>query len=81
MGVAALDAYEALFAAATGAQPAIGEASNFYLSSAVAVANILRYQPSARFIVRLRNPIDMAPALHTELLIHGLENVRGFDSA
>src|SRR5580658_6173851 len=71
-GVATLDAYEALFAAATAAQPAIGEASAFYLSSAVAVANILRYQPNARFIVMLCNPIDMAPALHAELLILGL---------
>lgn len=80
-GVATLDAYEALFAAATATQPAIGEASVFYLSSAVAVANILRYQPNARFIVILRNPIDMAPALHAELVIHGLENVRDFRTA
>jgi len=80
-GVATLDAYEALFAAATAAQPAIGEASVFYLSSAVAVANILRYQPNARFIVILRNPIDMAPALHAELVILGLENIRDFRTA
>jgi Sulfotransferase domain len=80
-GVATLDAYEALFAAAAVAQPAIGEASVFYLSSAVAVANILRYQPNARFIVMLRNPIDMAPALHAEMLILGLENVRDFGTA
>ena len=80
-GVTTLDAYEALFAAATVTQPAIGEASVFYLSSAVAVANILRYQPDARFIVMLRNPIDMAPALHAEMLILGLENVRDFQIA
>jgi hypothetical protein len=80
-GVATLGAYEALFTAATAAQPAIGEASVYYLSSAVAVANILRYQPDARFIVMLRNPVDMAPALHAEALIHGLENVRDFRTA
>ena len=80
-GVATPNAYEALFCAATAAQRAVGEASVFYLSSAVAVANILRYQPSARFIVMLRNPIDMAPALHAEMLILGLENIRGFRTA
>ncbi len=50
-GVETLDEYEALFAPATTAHHAIGEASVFYLTSAVAVANILRYQPAARFIV------------------------------
>jgi hypothetical protein len=80
-GVVTVDAYEALFAAATAAQPAIGEASVFYLSSAVAVTNILRYQPNARFVVMLRNPVEMAPALHAEMLILGLENVRDFRTA
>ncbi len=80
-GVGTLDAYEALFAPATAAQRRIGEASVFYLSSTVAVQNILRYQPNARFIVMLRNPVDMAPALHAEMLVHGLENVRDFATA
>jgi hypothetical protein len=80
-GVTTLDAYEALFTAATAAHPAVGEASVFYLSSAVAVANILRYQPDARCIVMLRNPIDIAPALHAEMLILGMENVRDFHTA
>ena len=80
-GVVTLDAYEALFAGVTAAQHTIGEASVFYLSSSVAVANILRCQPDARFIVMLRNPVDMAPALHAEMLILGLENVRDFRAA
>jgi hypothetical protein len=80
-GVGTLDAYEALFAPATRAQRIIGEASVFYLSSTVAVQNILRYQPNARFIVMLRNPVDMAPALHAEMLVHGLENVHDFSTA
>jgi len=79
--VATLDAYERLFAGATAAHGAIGEASVWYLSSAVAVANILRHQPDARFIVMLRNPVDMAPALHAEMLISGQENVRDFRAA
>ena len=80
-GVTALDAYETLFAAATAAQPAVGKASALYLSSAIAVSNILRYQPDARFIVMLRNPVEMAPAWHAEMLILGLENVRDFRAA
>jgi len=79
-GVVTLEAYEALFTGAAAAT-AIGEASVFYLSSTVAVKNILRYQPAARFIVMLRNPVEMAPALHAEMLIHGLENVRSFQTA
>jgi hypothetical protein len=79
--VASLDAYERLFAPATPDHRAIGEASVWYLSSAVAIDNIRRYQPDARFIVMLRNPVDMAPALHAEMLISGQETVRDFRTA
>ena len=79
--VRTLDAYERLFSAATTAHRAIGEASVWYLSSGVAVANILAYQPQARFIVMIRNPIEMAPALHSEMLMSGHENIRDFKKA
>jgi hypothetical protein len=59
-----LDDYEALFWSATEEHIAIGEASVWYLSSADAVPAILQYQPEAKFIVMLRNPVEMAPALH-----------------
>jgi hypothetical protein len=51
------------------------------LSPADAVRNILRYHPDARFIVMLRNPVDMAPALHTEMSLAGHETVRSFTAA
>lgn len=76
-----LDAYERLFSASTSGHHAIGEASVWYLFSRVAVANILAYQPLARFIVMLRNPIEMAAALHSEMLLSGHENVRDFHKA
>ena len=79
--VATLDAYKALFADATPGHRAIGEASVWYLSSSVAVTNILRLCPDARFLVMLRNPVEMAPALHTEMVISGQENVRDFLTA
>ena len=47
----------------------------WYLSSTEAVQNILAYQPDARFIVMVRNPVEMAPALYAEMLVSGHENV------
>ena len=80
-GVTRLARYEALFSGVQPEQTAIGEGSVWYLSSATAVANILRYQPGARFIVMVRNPVEMAPALHAEMVITGHENVRDFAAA
>ena len=68
-----LDEYEALFRDATGQHIAVGEASVWYLSSANAVPAILRYQPEAKFIVMVHNPIEMAPALRGEMLLSGHE--------
>jgi hypothetical protein len=80
-GVSTLEEYEILFRGATDEHIAVGEASVFYLSSLEATRNVLRYQPDARFIVMVRNPIEMAPALHAELLLHGVENVPSFSTA
>jgi len=76
-----LQSYEKLFEGATGKHHAVGEASVWYLYSSAAVANILAYNPEAKFIVMLRNPIDMAPSLHEELVFTGRENVKDFASA
>jgi hypothetical protein len=79
--IATLNAYEELFRGACSRHSAIGEASVWYLSSSEAVENILRYQPDARFIVMLRNPVEMAPALHAEMALTGHESVLEFGSA
>lgn len=73
--------YERLFSAADVRHRAIGEGSTHYLFSRVAVPRILEYTPDARFIVCLRNPITMAPALHAECLHQGWETVRDFSTA
>jgi hypothetical protein len=73
-----LEGYERLFADATENHLAIGEASVWYLYSAAAVPNILAYNPEAKFVVMLRNPIDMAPSLHEELVFTGREDVADF---
>jgi hypothetical protein len=76
-----LDGYEKLFSESGGRRRCVGEASVWYLSSATAVPNILRYQPQARFIVMVRDPVEMAPALHGEMVISGHENVCDFATA
>jgi hypothetical protein len=79
--ISTLEAYENLFRAANRSHCAVGEASVWYLSSTEAVQNILAYQPDARFIVMVRNPVEMAPSLHAEMLISGHENVHDFSAA
>jgi hypothetical protein len=76
-----LSGYERLFEGVTERHRAVGEASVWYLYSAAAVSNILAYNPDARFIVLLRNPIEMAPSLHEELVFTGREDVADFAGA
>lgn len=73
--------YEALFGNAAPRHVAVGEASTHYLFSPEAVPAILEYAPQARFIVCLRNPLDMAPSLHAECLRQGWETERSFARA
>ncbi|WP_051531651.1 sulfotransferase family protein [Sphingomonas sp. URHD0057] len=71
--------YERLFAAADA--KAIGEASVWYLYSRTAVANILKYQPDARFIVCVRDPVDMAFSLHQQQQFSRWEDLADFREA
>jgi hypothetical protein len=60
---------------------AIGDASVQYLSSRVAVSEILQVIPDARFVICLRNPVDMARSVHGELFRAGYETVSDFRQA
>lgn len=73
--------YMRCFAGATERHIIIGEASTNYLYSKVAVANILAFSPAARFIVMLRNPIEMAASLHSEAVKTLTEDVCDFRKA
>ncbi len=64
--------YEQLFVGAEGYN-VIGEATTGYLSSKIAVSKILAYNPSAKFVVCLRDPIEMVSSLHAQRLKEGLE--------
>lgn len=73
--------YEALFSSATDNHHAIGEASTSYLFSRAAVPNIERELPNSRYIVMVRNPMDMAYSFHEQLLFLGFEHVKSFAEA
>jgi len=72
--------YRALFAGARD-EPWRGEGSVWYLYSERAVPRILTEHPDARFVVALRNPIDMARSLHGQHLKVGVESIRDFEAA
>lgn len=59
----------------------IGEASTWYLYSEDAVENIMNFNPVAKCIVLLRNPVDMAQSLHAFNLVKHHEDVREFELA
>ncbi|WP_022978521.1 sulfotransferase family protein [Nevskia ramosa] len=59
------DRYRALFTPEPQHR-VIAEGSTNYLLSADAVPAILALNPNARFIVSLRNPLELAPALHMQ---------------
>ncbi len=58
-----------------------GEASTWYLYSKVAVENILKFDEDAKFIVMIRNPIQMAMSLHSQQVYNLNESVIDFNRA
>lgn len=75
------DKYLALFEGIQKEHLAVGEASVWYLYSEVAVTKILDEIPSAKFIVLLRNPTEMAPSLHEQMVFSGNETLKSFEEA
>ncbi|MGG7567242.1 hypothetical protein ACQ5SO_13910 [Rhodovulum sp. DZ06] len=71
--------YLALFEGAEGR--VAGEGSTIYLRSHAAAAEILAFQPDARFIVMLRDPVEVAHALHMERLYGAREDIEDFEEA
>lgn len=57
------------------------DCSVWYLYSAVAVKEILRFEPDAKFLVMLRNPVKMVWSLYSMLTFQGQEDQRDFMSA
>lgn len=74
-------AYLSLFAQAGNKHKAVGEASVWYLYSQDAVRNILSDYPDAKFIVMLRNPVEMAPSLYRQKVFSAHETAKSFEKA
>jgi len=70
--------YEVLFSKASDEKIAIGEKSPSYFFSEVAVRNIENEYTGSRYIVMLRNPVEMAYSLWRQRLFIGEENIRNF---
>src|SRR5258708_5345567 len=76
------EAYLALFSKADPRfQSAIGEASTSYLFSTRAVPEILKFNPGAKFIVMLRNPVELVQGWHNQCIIAGQEDILDFEEA
>ena len=73
--------YLSLFSNASDEHRWIGEASTGYLRSCSAVLRILRDDPDSRFIVMLRNPIDMVQSWHSQMIYMCLQDKFSFSEA
>jgi len=73
--------YRQLFWAVKNDHIAVGEASVWYLYSRAAIPNIEQEHPRARYIVMVRNPVDMAYSLHDHFVFWGHERIKEFAKA
>lgn len=73
--------YMRLFDTAGPSHTAIGEASVWYLYSKKAILNIREYNPGARLILMLRNPVDMVHSLHSQFVYNQVEPETDFQKA
>lgn len=76
-----LDGYLQLFRGTREEHLAVGEASVWYLFAPGSIERILRFNPDARVIAMVRNPVEMAPSLHRKLVVDCQEDVRDFERA
>lgn len=73
--------YIGLFDEALKIHKIIGEASVYYMYSKLAISEIYKFNPNARIIVMLRNPIQVVHSLHMQLLYNMDENEVDFEKA
>jgi hypothetical protein len=73
--------YLALFAGARAEHVVRGESSVYYLFSEAAIPRILAEHPDAKFVVMVRNPVDLTYALHAQHLTGLNEDVEDFETA
>lgn len=71
--------YFALFSTASN-EKTLGESSVGYLYSNVAAARIKEFNPQAKIIIMLRNPVEMVYSYHSWLLAEGFNETMDFDA-
>jgi hypothetical protein len=76
-----LEDYMALFHEVKPNHLRVGEGSVWYLYSRKAIRNIYEYNPKAKLIVMLRNPVDLVHSLHSQLLLSVDEDEKDFEKA
>jgi hypothetical protein len=76
-----LNDYLKVFENANSKHHAIGEASPFYLFSKVAFQNIQSFDPNAKIIISLRNPVDFVQSFHQLNLSLLREDVSDLETA
>jgi hypothetical protein len=64
-----------------GKQPVLAEGSVSYFYSAERMRPLLRLWPNARFVISLRDPLELLPSYHQRLLYVGDETERNFGKA
>jgi len=74
------EGYLAIFTAATN-EKYVGEASPWYLYSERAAREIHQYDPGAKIIAMVRNPVDMMYSLHRQFLFTTNEDIPDFIAA
>lgn len=72
--------YFALFKDARD-QKIIGEKSVYYLLSKIAAHNIHNFNPDAKIIIMLRNPVDMLQSFHAQQIYNTDEEITCFEDA
>lgn len=78
---ASLEEYESTFGHARPEHKAIGDASPRVIYSDVAFSQIRAYRPDARYILMLRNPVEMSLSYHNQLIVNGEQKMRNFEAA
>lgn len=76
-GIQNPERYAGLFAGADDAKW-VGEASVWYLMSKRAAAEIRGFNPAARVVIMLREPVEMLHSLHAQRVFSGNEDVVDF---
>ena len=74
------EAHDSLFLEAGHAE-SVGETCIWALYSQTAAREINEAHPQSKIIIMLRNPVEMLHALHSEYLIHAIEDITDFARA